>query len=197
MRIQPLENSTFDAEDLPKNVSRNAEGLEFVNSIKGGVIPNEYIPAVQKGIVEAMSRGILAGYPLINVQADLYDGTYHEVDSSEVAFKVCASQAFQDAVKQAQPKLLEPMMKVEVVVPSEFIGDVTGDLSSKRGIIDGTENKGMVEAIRAIVPLSEMFGYMNQLRSMTSGRGTFTMEFARYDIVPQNVADEIIKKRTA
>ena len=195
MRIQPLANSTNDPEDLPKNTNRKDEGLEFVNAIKGGVIPQEYIPAVQKGCVEAMSRGILAGYPLINVQVELYDGTYHDVDSSEIAFKICASQAFQDAVKRSQPKILEPMMKVEVVVPSEFIGDITGDLSSKRGLIDGTENRGMVEAIRATVPLSEMFGYMNNLRSMTSGRGNFTMEFSRYDVVPQNVADEIIKKR--
>jgi len=197
LRVQPLANSEHDPEDLPKTVNHKDEGLEFVNSIKGGVVPQEYIPAVQKGIVEAMARGTVAGYPMVDIQVELYDGSYHDVDSSEVAFKICASQAFQDAAKQSQPKLLEPMMSVEVVVPSEYIGDVTGDLSSKRGIIDGTENKGMVEAIRATVPLSSMFGYMNQLRSMTSGRGNFTMEFSRYDIVPQNVAEEIIKKRMA
>jgi elongation factor G len=126
---------------------------------------------------------------------ELYDGTYHDVDSSEIAFKIAASKAFQDGAKMAQPVLLEPMMKVEVVVPEEFIGDVTGDLSSKRGLVDGVEDRGFVQAISATVPLSEMFGYISNLRSMTSGRGNFTMEFARYNVVPRNVAEEIIKAR--
>lgn len=194
MRIKPMDKDIKD-EDLPKNTKRD-DDMEFVNSIKGGVIPNEYIPAVQKGIKEAMARGVLAGYPMVDISSELYDGTYHEVDSSEMAFKICASQAFQEAARRARPVILEPMMKVEVTVPDEYVGDITGDLSSKRGLIEGTEQHGLIQAIRATVPLSEMFGYMNKLRSMTSGRGAFTMEFARYDIVPQNVADEIIKKRS-
>ena len=194
IRIAPLDVDA-KVEDLPKNVSRDGD-FEFINNIKGGVIPQEYIPAVQKGLKEAMNRGVLAGYEMVNVSVDLFDGSYHEVDSSEVAFKVAASQALQQAAKMAQPKLLEPMMKVEITVPEEYLGDITGDLSSKRGLIEGTEGGAMAQTVRAIVPLSEMFGYMNKLRSMTSGRGAFTMEFARYDVVPQNVADEIIKKRS-
>ena len=143
-----------------------------------------------------MQRGIVAGFQMNNVSVELYDGTYHDVDSSEVAFKIASSKAFQDAAKMAQPVILEPMMKVEVVVPEEYIGDVTGDISSKRGLVEGVEEKGMVQAVSATVPLSEMFGYINNLRSMTSGRGNFTMEFARYDVVPRNVADEIVKART-
>jgi elongation factor G len=194
IKLAPLDTSVSE-EDLPKNVTRK-EGFEFINNIKGGVIPSEYIPAVQKGIREAMSRGVVAGYELVDLSVDLYDGSFHEVDSSEVAFKIAASQALQEAVKKANPVLLEPMMKVEVTVPDEYVGDVTGDLSSKRGLIEGTEQVGMTQAIRATVPLSEMFGYMTNLRSMTSGRGNFTMEFSRYDIVPKNIADDIIKART-
>ncbi|MCA9352606.1 elongation factor G, partial [Patescibacteria group bacterium] len=195
IRIKPLE-PLAEGEDLPKNVKRDEDGFEFVNNIKGGVIPNEYIPACEKGFKESMERGVVAGYQMVNVSVELYDGTYHDVDSSEIAFKIASSKAFQDAARLAQPVLLEPMMKVEVVVPEEFIGDVTGDISSKRGLVEGVEDKGMVQAVRAIVPLSEMFGYINNLRSMTSGRGNFTMEFARYDVVPRNVADDIIKART-
>ena len=195
IRISPLENPGTTPEDLPKNVTRE-DHFQFTNNIKGGVIPQEYIGACVKGFKEAMNRGVVAGYQLINAAVDLYDGSYHDVDSSEVAFKIASSQAMQDAVKQAKPVLLEPMMKVEITVPDEFLGDITGDVSSKRGIIEGTEDRGMITAINAVVPLSEMFGYMNQLRSMTSGRGAFTMEFYRYDIVPQNVADEIVKSRT-
>ncbi len=194
IRIKPLEELEEGAE-LPKNTKRDEDGFEFVNSIKGGVIPNEYIPACEKGFKEAMQRGIVAGFQMNNVSVELYDGTYHDVDSSEIAFKIAASKAFNDAAKLAQPVLLEPMMKVEVVVPEEYIGDVTGDLSSKRGLIDGVAEKGMVQAVSATVPLSEMFGYINNLRSMTSGRGNFTMEFARYDVVPRNVAEEIVKAR--
>lgn len=194
IRIAPLDTEVNE-EDLPKNTTRK-EGLEFINNIKGGVIPQEYIPAVQKGLKEAMGRGVLAGYELVDISVDLYDGSYHDVDSSEVAFKIAASQALQEAAKKAKPVLLEPMMSVEVTVPDEYVGDVTGDLSSKRGLIEGTEQVGMTQAIRATVPLAEMFGYMTNLRSMTSGRGAFTMEFSRYDIVPQNVAEDIIKARS-
>ena len=193
IRLKPMDKDV-DLEKLPKNTKRT-DHFEFVNSIKGGVIPQEYIPAVEKGIIESMDRGILAGYRMVDVSVDLYDGSYHDVDSSEVAFKIAASQAFQEGAKKAKPVLLEPMMKVEVVAPDEFMGDITGDLSGKRGVIQGTEDRGMVQAIKAHVPLSEMFGYMNSLRSMTSGRGNFVMEFDHYAIVPQNVAEEIISNR--
>ncbi len=181
-------------EEAPKNIIRE-EGFEFINSIKGGVIPNEYVPACVKGFKEGMERGVVAGYPMTNISVDLYDGSYHDVDSSEIAFKIASSQAFQEAARKARPVLLEPMMAVEVIVPDEYIGDVTGDIASKRGLVEGTESRGLVQAVKGVVPLSSMFGYMNQLRSMTSGRGNFTMEFARYDVVPQNIADEIAKKR--
>jgi len=194
LRVSPMDLSISD-EDLKKNVSRK-DGLEFVNSIKGGVIPQEYIPAVEKGIREAMGRGILAGYKLVNISVDLYDGSYHEVDSSEVAFKIAGSQAFQEAARKAKPVLLEPIMKVEVVVPEEHIGDITGNLSSKRGLIEGTENRGMLRVINAKVPLSEMFGYTTAVRSMTAGRGTVTMEFDHYAPVPDNVASGIIATRS-
>lgn len=195
IRINPLQELP-EGEDLPKNTKRDEEGFEFINSIKGGVIPNEYIPACEKGFKESMNRGVVAGYPMVNISVDLYDGSYHDVDSSEIAFKIASSKAFSDGIKRANPVLLEPMMKVEVVVPEEYIGDVTGDISSKRGIVEGVEEKGMVQAVAATVPLSEMFGYINNLRSMTSGRGNFTMEFSRYDVVPKNVADDIVKART-
>jgi elongation factor G len=149
-----------------------------------------------KGCRESMERGVLAGYQMTDIAVELYDGSYHDVDSSEVAFKIASSQAMGDAMRQAKPVIMEPMMRVEVTVPDEYLGDITGDLSSKRGIVESTEDRGMIKAIRAAVPLSEMFGYMNQLRSMTSGRGSFTMEFARYDAVPRNVADDIIAKRS-
>ncbi len=195
IRIKPLVELE-EGEELPKNTTRDEDGYEFVNSIKGGVIPQEYIPACKKGFKEAMERGTVAGYQMNNISVELYDGTYHDVDSSEIAFKIASSKAFQDAAKMAQPVLLEPMMKVEVVVPEEYIGDVTGDLSSKRGLVEGVDDRGFVQAIAAVVPLSEMFGYIGNLRSMTSGRGNFTMEFLRYDVVPKGVADEIVKART-
>jgi len=194
IKIGPMDLDT-DVEKLPKNVKRS-EGFEFVNNIKGGIIPQEYIPAVEKGIKEAMDRGILAGYKMVNVSADLYDGSFHEVDSSEIAFKIAASQAFQDAAKRARPVLLEPMMKVEVVVPEEFMGDITGNLSSKRGLVEGSETRGMLRVVNAKVPLSEMFGYTTALRSMTSGRGNMTMEFDHYAVVPENVAQDIISSRS-
>ena len=193
IRLSPIDYTILE-EDLPKNTTRE-DGLEFVNAIKGGVIPNEFIPAVEKGIKEAMQRGVVAGYPITDVRVELYDGSYHDVDSSEIAFKIAGSMAFQEAAKKANPVILEPVMKVEVVAPHSYMGDITGDIASKRGLVEGTEDRGMVQAIRAMIPLSEMFGYINNLRSMTAGRGNFTMEFAKYDIVPKNVAEEIIKKR--
>jgi elongation factor G len=142
-----------------------------------------------------MGRGILAGYPMVDVSVDLYDGSFHEVDSSEIAFKIAASQAFQEAARQAKPVILEPIMNVEVVVPEQFMGDVTGSLSGKRGSIEGMEDRGMNKAIHAKVPLSEMFGYTTSLRSMSEGRGSMTMEFDHYEVVPRNVADDIIASR--
>jgi elongation factor G len=194
MRVKPLE---IDPEEtkIPKNVSRS-EGLEFINNIKGGVIPQEYIPAVEKGVKEAMERGIVAGYKMMDVSVDLYDGSYHEVDSSEIAFKLAAINAFKEAAQRANSVLLEPIMKVEVVVPEEFTGDITGDLSSKRGQIEGMEERGQgIQTVKAFVPLSQMFGYTTRLRSMTAGRGSSTMEFDHYEAVPQNIAEEIKNSR--
>ncbi len=193
IKIKPMDR-TVKPEDLPKNTKRDGN-LEFINSIKGGVIPQEFIPAVEKGIKEGMQRGILAGYQMVDVSVDLFDGSYHDVDSSEIAFKIAASMALQDAAKRAKPVVLEPMMKVEVVTPDKFMGDVTGNLSSKRGQIEGMEERGLNKAIRALVPLSEMFGYITTLRSMTEGRASFTMEFSHYAIVPVNVAQTIIEAR--
>ena len=169
------------------------EGFEFVDEIKGGVIPREYIPAVEKGIKEALTKGVVAGYNLIDVKATLFDGSFHEVDSSEIAFKIAASQALHEAAKKANPHILEPIMKVEVVIPEKFLGDVIGDLSSRRGQIDHTEDRSGTKVIEAKIPLSEMFGYATGLRSLTEGRGTFSMEFNSYEKVPANVAQEIIE----
>jgi len=194
INIKPMDK-TVDVEKLPKNTKRS-DGLEFVNAIKGGAIPSEFIPAVEKGIKEAMQRGIVAGYKLADVSVELYDGSFHEVDSSEIAFKLAASHAFKEAAVKAKPVLLEPVMKVEVTVPDKFLGDITGNLSSKRGQILGTQDRSNgIIAIDANVPLSEMFGYTTSLRSMTEGRGSMVMEFDHYEIVPQNVADEIKKLR--
>jgi len=193
IKVKPMDMNV-KKEDLPKNTKRDNE-FEFVNSIKGGVIPQEYIPACEKGFREGLDRGVLAGFKLVNVSVDLWDGSYHDVDSNEMAFKIAASMAIQDACKAARPVILEPMMKVEVVTPEKFMGDVTGSLSAKRGLIEGMEARGMNQAVKAVVPLSEMFGYMTTLRSMTEGRAGFTMEFLRYDIVPQNVATTIIDSR--
>ncbi|MHB8660464.1 MAG: elongation factor G [Minisyncoccota bacterium] len=179
---------------VSKNVTRE-DHFEFINNIKGGVVPQEYIPAVEKGVREAMARGLLAGFPMVDVSIDLYDGSYHDVDSSEIAFKIAASMAFQEAAQKAKPVLLEPIMRVEVIVPEQFMGDITGNLSGKRGQIEGMEDRGMNKAIKAKVPLSEMFGYTTTLRSMTEGRGSMTMEFDHYDVVPKNVADDIIASR--
>jgi len=167
--------------------------FEFVNEIKGGIIPSEYIPAVEKGIKEATLRGVLAGYPVVDLKATLYDGSFHEVDSSEAAFKIAGSMAFQEASKRAKLVLLEPIMKVEVIVPEQFLGDTTGDLNSKRARIEKMEDRGNVKVVDAKVPLSEMFGYATQIRSMTQGRGSFTMEFDHYAQVPENIAQQIIE----
>ena len=169
------------------------KGFVFVNEIKGGTIPKEYIPAVEKGLKEAADRGILAGYPVVDVEAVLYDGSFHEVDSSENAFKIAASMAFQDAAKKASPVILEPIMKIEVIIPVDFFGDVIGDLSSRRGRIEETEDRLNLKVIHGKVPLGEMFGYATGLRSITEGRGNFSMEFDYYEEVPQNITDEIIK----
>lgn len=170
------------------------KGYEFVNEITGGAIPKEYIPAVESGVKEAMVTGVLVGYPVIDVRATLFDGSYHEVDSSEIAFKIAGSMAFKNGVMKAKPVLLEPMMKVEIVVPEQYMGDIIGDINSRRGRIRGMEAHVGVQAIKAKVPLSEMFGYATALRSKTQGRGTFTMEFSNYEEVPRNIADGIIAK---
>lgn len=193
IKVKPMD-LTINEEDLPRNTKRE-KGFEMINNIKGGAIPQEYIPACEKGFKEGLDRGVLAGFKLENVSIDLWDGSYHDVDSNEMAFKIAASMAVQDACKAARPVILEPMMKVEVVTPDKFMGDVTGSLSSKRGLIEGMEQRGLNQAVKAVVPLSEMFGYMTTLRSMTEGRASFTMEFLRYDIVPQNVANTIIESR--
>ncbi|NOQ68100.1 elongation factor G [Patescibacteria group bacterium] len=167
-------------------------GFEFVNEIKGGVVPQEYIKPTQKGIEEVLTRGVISGHPVIDVKATLYDGSYHEVDSSESAFKIAGSIAFQAAFKNAKPVILEPIMKVEAITPEQFMGDVVGDLSSKRGQIENMGERGQSKIVDALVPLSSMFGYATQIRSMTQGRGNYSMEFDHYQEVPKNVADEII-----
>ncbi len=169
-------------------------GFEFENAIVGGVVPREYVPAVEQGLKDAMEKGVLAGYPLVDIKAKLYDGSYHEVDSSEMAFKIAASIALQNAAKVCDPVLLEPIMSVEVIVPEEYMGDVMGNITARRGRVEGMEARGNAQVIRAMVPLSEMFGYATSLRSMTQGRGVFTMQFDHYEEVPKNIADEIIKK---
>ena len=189
--LQPLENP--DAK-IPKNVHRS-EGFEFIDSIKGGVIPSEFIPAVEKGVKEAMERGIVAGYKMTDVSCELTFGSYHDVDSSEIAYKIAASQAFQEAAKKAKPVILEPVMKVEVTVPEQFMGDVTGYLSSKRGSIEGMDDRSGLKVVRAKVPLAELFGYVTSLRSMTEGRGNANIEFDHYAIVPGNVATAIAESR--
>src|SRR5215467_1195391 len=167
---------------------------EFVNEIHGGSIPKEFIPAVEKGVAESLEHGVLAGYPMSNVKVTVYDGAYHEVDSSEMAFKICAAICFKDAAKRAKPALLEPVMRVEVVVPDEYMGSVNGDLISRRGRLEGTEILGSTHIIKSMVPLSEMFGYATELRSRTQGRGAFTMHFGQYEEVPKNIAEEIVSK---
>ena len=171
------------------------DGYEFIDSIKGGVIPKEFIPAVNKGIQEAMGRGIQAGYPIEDIKVTLYDGSYHDVDSSEMAFKLAGSMGFREGCREANPVILEPMMKVEVEVPEDYMGDVIGDVSKRRGQVSGMGDRSGNKIVDAFVPLSEMFGYSTDLRSMTQGRATYAMEFDHYEEVPQNVAKEIIEKR--
>ncbi|MBI2640254.1 MAG: elongation factor G [Candidatus Sungbacteria bacterium] len=179
LRVEPMERG---------------KGFEFVNEIRGGIVPQEFIPAVEKGVKEATDRGVLAGYPVVDVTIALYDGSYHEVDSSEAAFKIAASIAFQEAARRAGLVLLEPIMQIEVVVPEQFLGEVTGDLNSKRARIEQMEDRGMgIKVIDAKVPLAEMFGYVTTLRSLTQGRASFTMEFDHYEEVPRNVAQVIIE----
>lgn len=168
------------------------KGYEFVNQIVGGVIPKEFIPAVDSGIQEAMDSGILGGYPVVDIKVTLYDGSYHEVDSSEMAFKIAASMALREALQKAKPVLLEPIMKVEVIVPEEYMGDVIGDINSRRGRIEGMEPRDGVQVVRAFVPLGEMFGYATDLRSKTQGRAVYTMQFDHYEQVPNNIAEKIL-----
>jgi len=172
----------------------SGKGFEFVNEIVGGTIPKEYVPAVEAGIKEAMGSGVLAGYPVLDVKATLFDGSYHEVDSSEIAFKIAGSMAFKAAVLKSKPVLLEPVMKVEAVVPEQYMGDVIGNLSSRRGHIEEMESHGGVQTIRAKVPLALMFGYATDLRSLSQGRGTYTMEFCEYREVPKNIAEQLVEK---
>ncbi|MEJ2393124.1 MAG: elongation factor G, partial [Gammaproteobacteria bacterium] len=179
LRIEPLEEGG---------------GYEFVNEIVGGVVPKEYIPAVDKGIQEQMENGVLGGYPVVDVKVTAYDGSYHDVDSSEMAFKIAGSMGFREGAMQANPVLLEPIMKVEVVTPEEYMGDVMGDLNRRRGIVQGMDDSVSGKVIRAEVPLAEMFGYATDLRSATQGRATYSMEFAKYAEAPNNVADAVIKK---
>ena len=171
------------------------KGFEFVDSIKGGSVPREYIPAVEKGLVDTLPNGVLAGFPVVDVKVTLFDGSYHEVDSNENAFKMAASMAFKEGMRRASPILLEPMMAVEVETPEDFMGNVMGDLSSRRGMVQGMEDLPSGKAIRAEVPLAEMFGYSTTLRSLSQGRATYTMEFKHYAEAPKSVAEAIINKK--
>jgi len=177
LRVEPLERGV---------------GFEFENELKGGSVPQEYVPAVEKGVKEALERGVVAGYPLKDIRVIIYDGSYHEVDSSEAAFKIAGSMAVQECVKKASPIILEPVMKVVSITPEQFMGDVTGDLNAKRGKIQNMEDRGKIKVITAHVPLAKMFGYSTQLRSMTEGRASYSMEFSNYEEVPRNIAEEII-----
>ena len=193
IRVKPLE-PIVEGEKVKANVERD-DHFEFINNIKGGVIPAEFISPIKKGLKEAMDRGVLAGFPVVDVSVDLYDGSAHDVDSSEIAFKLAAINAFQDAVKQAKPALLEPIMKLEVVTPEKFLGDVTGSINSKRGLIESMDERGQAKVVVAKVPLSELFGYTTQLRSLTEGRAVPNLEFSHYAVVPRNVAEEVIASR--
>ncbi|MGG1632538.1 elongation factor G [Rossellomorea sp. NRS-1567] len=174
--------------------NEEGKGFEFENGIVGGVVPREYIPAVQAGLTDALENGVLAGFPLVDVKARLFDGSYHDVDSSEMAFKIAASMALKNAASKCKPVILEPMMKVEVVIPEEYLGDIMGDVTSRRGRVEGMEARGNAQVVKAFVPLSEMFGYATSLRSNTQGRGTYSMHFDHYEEVPKSISEEIIKK---
>jgi len=170
-------------------------GYEFVNEIVGGVVPREYIPAVDKGVREQMVNGVIGGYPMVDVKVTLFDGSYHDVDSNEMAFKIAGSMCFRDAATRARPVLLEPIMRVEVVTPEEYMGDIMGDLNSRRGMVQGMEESAAGRMIRAEVPLSEMFGYATDMRSATQGRATYSMEFVKYNEVPASIAETVIRKQ--
>jgi elongation factor G len=174
-----------------------AKGFEFVDAIKGGAVPREFIPAVEKGLRETLPAGVLAGYPVVDVKVTLFYGSYHEVDSNENAFKMAASMGFKEGMRRANPVLLEPMMAVEVETPPDFVGNVIGDLSSRRGMIQNQEEVAGTIVIKAEVPLSEMFGYSTSLRSATQGRATYTMEFKHYSEAPKNVAESIVNQKAA
>ncbi|XKH49658.1 elongation factor G [Chryseomicrobium palamuruense] len=174
--------------------NEEGKGFEFENAIVGGVVPREYIPAIEAGLRDSLDNGMLAGYPIIDLKAKLFDGSYHDVDSNEMAFKIAASMALKNAVSKVNPALLEPVMKVEVVIPEEYLGDIMGDITSRRGRVEGMEARGNAQVVRAMVPLAEMFGYATSLRSNTQGRGTFSMTFDHYEEVPKSIAEEIIKK---
>jgi elongation factor G len=171
------------------------EGFEFINKIRGGSIPTEFIPAVEKGVEEALEGGVKAGYPLVDLRVTLTDGKFHDTDSSEMAFKIAGSLALQEAARRAKPVLLEPIFAVEVVTPEDFLGDVIGDLSRRRGRVEGQERRGNALAVQAKVPLSEMFGYATDLRSNTQGRANYTMQFEGYDEVPPNIAEKVVGER--
>jgi elongation factor G len=171
------------------------KGFEFIDAIKGGTVPREFIPAVEKGLKEALTNGVLAGFPVVDVKVTLFDGSYHDVDSSELAFKLAAILAFKDGMRKANPILLEPMMAVEVETPEDYMGDVMGDLNRRRGIIQGMDDAGGVKLVKAEVPLAEMFGYSTDLRSMSQGRATYSMEFKHYTEAPKSVAEAIIAKK--
>ena len=172
-------------------------GYEFINNVVGGAVPKDYIPAVNKGIQEQMESGVLAGYPMVDVKVTLYDGSFHEVDSSEMAFKIAGSMGFRNGVDRAAPVLLEPVMNVEVVTPEDYLGSVTGDLSRRRGILSETTSSAAGKIIKAEVPLEQMFGYATALRSATQGRATYTMEFSKYTPVPPGIAEELTKRKAA
>lgn len=174
--------------------NEEGKGFEFENGIVGGVVPREYIPAVQAGLEDALERGVLAGYPLVDIKARLFDGSYHDVDSSEMAFKIAASMALKNAASKCKPVILEPMMRVEVVIPEEYLGDIMGQITARRGRVEGMDARGNAQVVRSQVPLSEMFGYATALRSSTQGRGVFSMHFDHYEEVPKSVSEEIIKK---
>ena len=172
----------------------NQMDYNFINKIVGGAIPKEYIPGFEKGISMAKDTGIIAGFPVINIEVELFDGAYHDVDSSALAFEIAGRSAFKEAMQKAGPQLLEPMMKVEVVTPEDYLGDVIGDMNSRRGQIQGTDSRGNAQAVEAFVPLANMFGYVNELRSFTQGRAQYTMQFSHYEEVPQAVAQEVKEK---
>jgi elongation factor G len=187
--------ATIAAEKLALEPNEPGKGFEFIDAIKGGTVPREFIPAVEKGLRETIPSGVLAGFPVVDVKVTLFDGSYHDVDSNENAFKMAASIGFKDGMRKADPILLEPMMAVEVETPEDYMGDIMGDLSSRRGIIQGMEDNATGKVIRAEVPLAEMFGYSTTVRSLSQGRASYSMEFKHYTEAPRNVAEAIMNKK--